>query len=85
MFNGDAMRDKIIQGLNELLDLDHDAVSILITGEFCLSINSSLADHDASFPKEGIRMATALTIINNCLGEAPIVPVFEDGVIQRFE
>lgn len=79
------MREKIIQGLNELLELDHDAVSVLLTGEFCLSINSSLSDHEASFPKEGVRMATALTIINHCLDENPIVPVFENGVIQCFE
>jgi len=78
------MRDKIIKGLNDLLEIDHDAVAALMTAEFYLSVDSKLPK-SAAFEKEGVQMSTALGIINHCAGEFPIVPVFEDGVIQRFE
>jgi len=79
------MRDKIVKGLNDLLEIDHDTVAALMTAEFYLSVDSGLKNHDATFAKNGTHIGTALSIISYCAGKKPILPVFEDGVIQRFE
>lgn len=79
------MRDKIVKGLNELLEIDHDAVSEIMTLELILPIGSDLKYHPSTYRKEGVVMVNALTIISSCLDDKPIVPVFEDGIIQQFE
>ncbi len=79
------MRERIVEGLNELLDIDHDAVSQIMTLELILPAGSNLKPHPVAYTKEGVRMVSALTIISQCLPGDPIRPVFEDGIIQRFE
>jgi len=79
------MRDKIIRELNELLEIDHDSVSAVMCAEVILPHGSDMAPHPASSGKQGARMLSAINVISHCLDELPIRPVFENGVIQRFE
>ena len=79
------MRDKIIRELNELLEIDHDSVSAVMTAEIVLPPGSDMTMHPAVFTKQGVRMLSAINVISHCLDEPTIRPVFEDGVIQRFE
>lgn len=80
-----AMRDRIVQGLNELLEIDHDSVAAVMTAEITLSPGSDLKAHPAAYASQGVRVVSALTIINQCLDAEPVRARFEDGVIQCFE
>ncbi len=79
------MRDSIVDGLNELLEIDHNAVAEAMTLEIILSIDSDLGEHPVAYTKEGVQMINALAIISQCGDFEPILPVFENGIIQRFE
>lgn len=79
------MRERIINGLNDLLEIDHDAVAEVMTLELILPIGSGLAGSLAAYEKEGVKMVNPLTLINSCIDDDPIVPVFENRIIQRFE
>lgn len=79
------MRDKLVNGLNELLEIDHDSVADLMTRELQLVVDSDLNPHPAAYSKAGVRVVSALGLINQCLDGTPIRAVFEGEVIQRFE
>lgn len=78
------MRDDFINGLNDLLDIDHDAVINTLTAEYDLSPESFLIKNSQSYDKGGVTVITALALIN-IITQHDVQPVFEDGVIQRFE
>lgn len=78
------MRDEFIQGLNDLLDIDHDAVTNTLTAEYDLSPDSFLIKKQQSYDKGGVKVITALALIN-MIAQFDVQPVFEGGVIQRFE
>ncbi len=78
------MRDEFVQGLNDLLDIDHDAVTNTLAAEYDLSPDSLLFKKPQSYDKGGVKVITALALIN-MITQYDVQPVFEDGVIQRFE
>jgi hypothetical protein len=79
------MRQKIIDGLNELLELDHDAVFDAMMTEHTLSPHSDLNFRPCSYGAAGVRVVSAFSILNELLYDDPITAVIEDSVIQRFE
>lgn len=82
---GCKVRDKLVEGLNDLLDIDHDLVKGLLTTEFDLSPDSFLQKNKNAYDKGGIKVMTALSLIGVIVDGEPITPVFEGEVIQRFQ
>lgn len=79
------MKEKLLQGLNDLLDIDHDLVRDAFTQEIDLHRDSMLYDNRHAYEKGGIQVMTALSLLGVIVDGEPIKPVFEDGIIQRFE
>lgn len=82
---GCKVRDRLVEGLNDLLDIDHDLVKELLTTEFDLAPDSFLQKDKNAYDKGGVKVMTALSMLGVIIDGDPIVPIFEDGVIQRFE
>ena len=79
------MRGKLVGELNQLLEIDHDAIVSVMTAELRLACGSDLNPHPVATTTHEARIVTALQVINHCIGGDPIRPVWEDGGIQRFE
>jgi len=79
------MRKKLLDGLNDLLEIDHDLVRDVFTNEFDLSPDSFLQKDRRAYDKGGIKVMTALSLLGVIVDGEPITPVFEGEVIQRFE
>ena len=79
------MREQIINNLNALLEIDHDTVYQAIIEPVELPIESPLKSTDSAILVRGVHCISALSILTECCEIEPIQPVFEDGVIQRFE
>ena len=78
------MRQKLLDGLNDLLEIDHDLVRDVFTNEFDLAPDSFLQNDKNAYDKGGIKVMTALSLLGVIVDGEPIEAVFEDGVIQRF-
>jgi hypothetical protein len=74
----------IVNGLNDMLDVDYELVQEAFTREIDLKPDSMLLNSPLAYDKKGVKVMTALSLVSAVLGER-IEPVFEDGVIQRFE
>ena len=79
------MRNRLVDGLNDLLEIDHDLVRDVFTSEFDLAPDSFLQKDNNAYDKGGIKVMTALSLLGVVVDGEPIEAVFEDGVIQRFE
>lgn len=77
-------RDKIVDWLNDMLDVDHDMICEAFTREIDIKPDSLFLMSPLSRDKKGIKVMTPLALLSGVLGK-PIEPVFEDGIIQRFE
>ena len=79
------MRDKLVEELNELLEIDHDAVAGVYLAEMQLSAGSRLNPYPCAYDSAGVRVVSALSVLNHCIEGHPIAAVVENGIIQRFE
>lgn len=79
------MRNRLVDGLNDLLEIDHDLVRDVFTNEFDLAPDSFLQKDNNAYDKGGIKVMTALSLLGVVVDGEPIEAVFEDGVIQRFQ
>ena len=79
------MREQIIKNLNALLEIDHDTEYRSIIDPVELPIGSPFKSTDAAVIVRGVHCINALSILAECCEIEPIQPVFEDGIIQRFE
>ena len=78
------MRNRLVDGLNDLLEIDHDLVREVFTSEFDLAPDSFLQKDNNAYDKGGIKVMTALSLLGVIVDGEPIKPIFEDGIIQRF-
>ena len=72
------MRAKLVRGLNDLLEFDHDIVAGVMTKESFVDIDSNLKDYT---PQSKI---SALTILNLLMEGEAITPLWENGFLQKF-
>jgi len=72
------MRDELIYKLNRALESDHDLIEFKL-----LKVTHTMTAQDQSGMFTG--NVTALSIMCELLGIDQIYPVYEDGIIQRFE
>jgi len=79
------MREQIIKNLNALLEIDHDTVCKAIIDPVELPIDSPLKSTNSAVMVRGVHCVNALSILSECCEVESIQPVFEDGIIQRFE
>lgn len=79
------MRQKLVDGLNDLLEIDHDLVRDVFTNEFDLAADSFLQKDKNAYDKGGIKVMTALSLLGVIVDGEPIEAVFEGEVVQRFE
>ena len=79
------MRDKIVKQLNQLLEVDHDLVAAVMASEHIIKTDSPIVSTGAAYKNYGVEVASALSIISCCAGFEQILPVYENGLIQRFE
>ena len=77
-------REIMIDWLNDMLDVDHDLICEAFTREIDIKPDSLLLNSPISYDKKGVRVITPIGLISAVIGK-PIEPVFEDGIIQRFE
>ena len=77
-------RKKMVNWINEMLELDHEWMLEALTKENEIKPDSDMAMMTISYEKRGLRFMTPLAIMSAAFGK-PIEPVFENGIIQRFE
>lgn len=74
----------MVDWLNDMLEVDHDLIRDVFTREVDINPESLLLTSPLAHDKKGVKVMTALSLVSAVLGKR-IEPVFEDGVIQRFE
>lgn len=79
------MRQKLVDGLNDLLEIDHDLIKDIFTAEYDLAPDSFLQKDKNAYDKGGIKVMTALSLLGVIVDGEPIEAVFEGEVIQRFK
>lgn len=79
------MRQKLVDGLNDLLGIDHDLVRDIFTNEFDLAADSFLQKDKNAYDKGGIKVMTALSLLGVIVDGEPIEAVFEGDLIKEFK
>ena len=79
------MRDRFVEGLNELLEIDHKAVEEAYMLPVKLDDHSPLRNHKCSVRVDCASYVTALDLIGLVIDNKPIIAVYENGIIQRFQ
>lgn len=79
------MRDKLIDVLNAMLELDHDLMVEEFLRPIEIPMRSPLYKHRMTAVVDGRRYLARLDIMGLAVSELPIIMKCEDGIIQRFE
>ena len=79
------MRDRFVSGLNELLEADHKAVEDGFMRRFDLDDHSPLREHKCAVRVDCVSLISCLDLVGLIIDGKPIVAVYENDIIQRFE
>ena len=79
------MRGRLVEGLNELLEQDHNSVERVFMSAVRLSDNDPYSQHKCAARIDCVSYMSGLDLLGIMCDNKPIVAVYEDGIIQRFE
>ena len=80
-----TMRAKIVEGLNTLLDEDHNSVERVFMSAVRLSDSDPYAQHKCAVRVDCVSYMSGLDLLGILCDTKPVIAVYEDGLIRRFE